>query len=204
MFICRMAFFKLHESPRFLVAAGRHDEAVVALRKISTFNGGTFPIELEDVYDQTPPRDAPPAAEDPPSTLQTAHKAEEPPSYDATGALDQPVDTHAFDTPAPADADHVTYFPPVVESPRPRRSPSEVSSASVRRRTPRWLRPFPRVIRRPTLATLDKLGATLAPEWRGTTLLVWAIWFLLSLGTSPSPPVRTNRTDCSASQGTRW
>lgn len=199
MFLCRMALFSLHESPRFLVAAGRPDEAVVSLQKISNFNGGTFAIELQDVCDQPPGEECITPQPTDHNRFASADDQQEPrsnnnngtpQSYDSTGALEQAMDAHTFDnTPSSVDAERATYFPPQLEEAdvpitpaRPRRSASAVTTASTRRRTPRWLRPFPRAIRRPTLATLDKLGATLSPEWRGTTLLVWVIWFLMSLG----------------------
>ncbi|PPR06313.1 hypothetical protein CVT24_001025 [Panaeolus cyanescens] len=51
MFLARILFFRLHESPRYLVHAGRPQDAVKSLRMISKFNGTDIPIELEDVRD---------------------------------------------------------------------------------------------------------------------------------------------------------
>lgn len=51
MFIARMIFFRLHESPRYLVHAGRPQEAIKSLQLISRFNGSELPIELADVRD---------------------------------------------------------------------------------------------------------------------------------------------------------
>ncbi|KIY51552.1 MFS general substrate transporter [Fistulina hepatica ATCC 64428] len=51
MFAGRIVFFKLHESPRYLVHAGRPHDAVVALQKISRFNGVELALDLEDVCD---------------------------------------------------------------------------------------------------------------------------------------------------------
>lgn len=51
MFLGRMVFFRLHESPRYLVHAGRPQDAVESLQSISRFNGSDIPIELEDVRD---------------------------------------------------------------------------------------------------------------------------------------------------------
>ncbi|KAG6885648.1 hypothetical protein C0993_011782 [Termitomyces sp. T159_Od127] len=55
MFIARILFFRLHESPRYLVHAGRHLEAIESLRMISRFNGSDLTLELEDVQDQHHP-----------------------------------------------------------------------------------------------------------------------------------------------------
>jgi hypothetical protein len=54
MFLARMVFFRLHESPRYLVHAGRHQEALESLQLISRFNGSELPIEIEDVDDRPP------------------------------------------------------------------------------------------------------------------------------------------------------
>ncbi|KAF8953239.1 major facilitator superfamily domain-containing protein [Flammula alnicola] len=57
MFIARMVFFRLHESPRYLVHAGRPHDAVKSLQMISRFNGSDLSIELEDVRDHHHPDD---------------------------------------------------------------------------------------------------------------------------------------------------
>jgi len=55
MFLARIAFFRLYESPRYLVHAGRPHEAVKSLQLISRFNGSELPIELADVRDHHGP-----------------------------------------------------------------------------------------------------------------------------------------------------
>ncbi|EGO19340.1 hypothetical protein SERLADRAFT_418566 [Serpula lacrymans var. lacrymans S7.9] len=54
MFLARMVFFRLHESPRYLVHAGRHQEALESLQMISRFNGSEIPLDLDDVNDHHP------------------------------------------------------------------------------------------------------------------------------------------------------
>ncbi|KAF9481138.1 MFS general substrate transporter [Pholiota conissans] len=54
MFVARIVFFRLHESPRYLVHAGRPQDAVKSLQMISRFNGSDLEIELEDVRDHHP------------------------------------------------------------------------------------------------------------------------------------------------------
>ncbi|KAH9949855.1 MFS general substrate transporter [Amylocystis lapponica] len=51
MFIARMVFFRLHESPRYLVHAGRPQEALESLQLISRFNGSELSLDLDDVQD---------------------------------------------------------------------------------------------------------------------------------------------------------
>lgn len=56
MFLARIVFFRLHESPRYLVNAGRPQEALENLQLISRFNGSELSLELEDVDDRQPPK----------------------------------------------------------------------------------------------------------------------------------------------------
>lgn len=51
MFLARIVFFRLHESPRYLVHAGRPQEAIESLQMISRFNGDELSLGLEDVRD---------------------------------------------------------------------------------------------------------------------------------------------------------
>lgn len=49
MFLGRIAFFRLHESPRFLVTNGRHSDALEIVHDIAKFNGRSRAFGLEDV-----------------------------------------------------------------------------------------------------------------------------------------------------------
>jgi hypothetical protein len=51
MFVARIVFFRLYESPRFLVHAGRPAEAIEALQLIALFNGAPVELVLADVDD---------------------------------------------------------------------------------------------------------------------------------------------------------
>ncbi|KAK4706032.1 hypothetical protein P7C70_g165, partial [Phenoliferia sp. Uapishka_3] len=51
MFISRILFFRLQESAKYLVSAGRNEEAIIALQRISRINGEPRVWELEDVGD---------------------------------------------------------------------------------------------------------------------------------------------------------
>lgn len=52
MFVCRIFFFHLYESPRYLVHAGRPEDAVYVLQQITKVNGSSVLVELEDVHDK--------------------------------------------------------------------------------------------------------------------------------------------------------
>lgn len=51
MFVCRAVFFHLYESPKYLVHAGRLQEAARVLEEISKVNGNALDIKVEDVKD---------------------------------------------------------------------------------------------------------------------------------------------------------
>lgn len=51
MFICRIVFFRLHESPRYLVHAGRPREALESLQMIAQYNNIDLSLRLHDVED---------------------------------------------------------------------------------------------------------------------------------------------------------
>ncbi len=51
MFLSRILFFRLHESPRFLVHTGREEEAAIALTDIAKFNGDRLRVTVADVKD---------------------------------------------------------------------------------------------------------------------------------------------------------
>lgn len=232
MFLARIVFFRLHESPRYLVHAGRHQEALQSLQLISRFNGSDLTIDLEDVDDRRPAEPRPPSSgsdeREPflPSTQETrptetdgnatsnGASADTPTrdegvkDYQSTDDSPNSLDSHSFVTP-------VDEYPPrrlsVVStrdmpsssrpdalhdetkrhsrlpharyhSPRPRGSrASSVASVELERRFGSML---PRWIKRPLVAWLDRVGMVLSPEWCRTTLLVWAIWLFMSLGTS--------------------
>ena len=57
----RWGLFRLQESPRYLVARGREDEAVIALQAIATYNDRPMDISSEDVQggDASAPSSAP-------------------------------------------------------------------------------------------------------------------------------------------------
>jgi hypothetical protein len=64
MFLGRIVFFRLHESPRYLVHAGRKQDALESLQMISRFNGSELALDLDDVDDhiRVPPTHLPDSA----------------------------------------------------------------------------------------------------------------------------------------------
>ncbi|KAG1723017.1 major facilitator superfamily domain-containing protein [Suillus paluster] len=228
MFLARMVFFRLHESPRYLVHAGRHQEALESLQLISRFNGSELPLELEDVDDRPPPISevhAPTgervpflpnsSSQDPRTDGETLFDAADnsSTSSDPNGtkvyqsmdeASHDALDGHLFITPVgevpprgqslarghhsrspsrDSESDAKDHFSIPQPRPRPRQGTTHTRTTSVvsfemKQRVGSVL---PRWVRRPLLAWLDRVGMVLAPEWFRTTVLVWGVWFFMSL-----------------------
>ncbi|KAG2138594.1 MFS general substrate transporter [Suillus bovinus] len=219
MFLARMVFFRLHESPRYLVHAGRHQEALESLQLISRFNGSELPIELQDVDDRPPPISEAHASAGERILTQIARRCFDACADSSSTSSDQnatkvyqsmdeathdALDGHLFITPVgevPArgqslarghhshssSRDSVSEPKVLLSTPeaRPRSGqkiihsrPSSVMSFEMKQRVGSVL---PRWARRPLLAWLDRVGMVLAPEWFRTTVLMWGVWFFMSL-----------------------
>lgn len=121
MFIARIVFFRLHESPRFLVHAGRPEEAMESLQLISRFNGEELDLGLEDIEDvELPPTatnagvaiDAPKSDDSSTTATLISHTVErsedalrDPAAatshYNTMSEPDVVLDAHSFGTPLP-------------------------------------------------------------------------------------------------------
>ena len=266
MFLARIVFFRLHESPRYLVHAGRAQEALESLQMISRFNGSELPLDLDDVNDNRPPpfdavapfMTSSPVDERQNLTHEASHRGNEtifdasalnPPNessmttqssadflqngpdgaknYHSTGESPNSLDGqgHTFATPvsehpptaerglnirptvytnitpdvaefkdAPPETSPSSPYPPASARshvrPRLRSRTGERhrrGSASSRRGSLYEVQQkvggmLPRWIRRPLWAWLDRVSMVLSPEWIKTTLLMWMVWFAVSLG----------------------
>lgn len=228
MFLARMVFFRLHESPRYLVHAGRHQEALESLQLISRFNGSELPIEIEDVDDRPPSISEAHAAGEripflPNSSSQDPHTNNETlfdagvdgssTSNDQNGtkvyqsmdeATHDSLDGHSFITPvgevppygeslarghnshsssrdSESDPKDLFSIPEVRPRPRQRTTHPRTSSVVSLEMKQRVGSVLPRWVRRPLLAWLDRVGMVLGPEWFRTTVLMWGVWFFMSL-----------------------
>ncbi len=96
MFLARIVFFRLHESPRFLVHAGRPQDALESLQMISRFNGSELELALEDVVDRISHPSNPPQP-----SIQTENSST--PLFDADGEIaDSPKELTAPHAPTNA------------------------------------------------------------------------------------------------------
>ncbi|TFK93073.1 MFS general substrate transporter [Polyporus arcularius HHB13444] len=157
MFIARIVFFRLHESPRYLVHAGRPHEAIESLQLISKFNGSELSLGLDDIEDTVQPAASEQTGPNGPArqlNSEAVSEAEQgssplrdsPPTtaqYSSIGQPDVALDSHSFGTPLPhtASATYVNnLFPPAPQTSAPQageeaRPPprSRVPSSSSRR-----------------------------------------------------------------------
>lgn len=279
MFFARMVFFRLHESPRFLVHAGRAQEALESLQMISRFNGSELDLELDDVDDNPPPPcdgtaaaaapiTAPFLSESPAQEYRSlTHGTEtifdadalhrharettavtqssidflQGPSeaaatnYHSTGESPNALEGHGHTLVTPTtestpgapgltvrpavytnltpdvsefkdalSAGHGTHAntlagacentPAPLRTPRPRprrlsTRRSRAGSMASRRGSMYEMKQkvggvLPKWMRRPLWAWLDRVAMVMAPQWLRTTLLVWIVWFGVSLGAS--------------------
>lgn len=231
MFIARMVFFRLHESPRYLVHAGRPEEAIESLQLISKFNGSELALGLDDVADHHIA-----TAEDNVQGSSLSNENGGAISVDREASVATPPTTDVlFEADSPTDRDQDQRRPRLLSqtsrealrndpdaeqkdynstgnTPQDSRSGSSagstysdtaVANGSARRRPPMrtedsrrlstassfyemkskvyWK--LPRWLRKPLWAWMDRIAMVLAPEWFRTTVLVWAVWCSMSLGT---------------------
>ena len=178
MFLARMVFFRLHESPRYLVHAGRPHDAIKSLQMISRFNGSDLAIELEDVRDylhQTETRaransrtifdagvDSSPNGSPKKGPIKTVYSSTE-------GSTDPDDEGQSEETEGPSQTP---------STPTLRRN--DETTTSVPFETMCWK--LPRWLRKPLLAWWNRVMVVLSPPWLRISLLVWAAWCLMSLG----------------------
>ncbi|TBU48542.1 MFS general substrate transporter [Dichomitus squalens] len=146
MFLARMVFFRLHESPRYLVHAGRPLEAIESLQLISAFNGDELSLDPEDVDDSVPAPATQPtlpsnshagADEESQTFASTSGQSIEPlrtspksaNSYNSVGRPDVSLDAHQFGTPLPGSDAVFPRFPVLPPAPAPEEQRPLMSAA---------------------------------------------------------------------------
>ena len=202
MFLARIAFFRLYESPRYLVHAGRPHEAVKSLQLISRFNGSELPIELADVRDHHCPSglrngrnpiytrvssattfDASVIEDRPSENCINSDRSELVTVYDSTGKTDGLSTLNTEDETIKDDSSVATLEQPLLSNQRRerrgrRRSPSTARSG-------RSFMYGGRLRRMLTYAMANwwsRVMMVLSPGWLRITLLVWSTWCTMALG----------------------
>jgi hypothetical protein len=170
MVACRLFLFKLKESPRFLAASGRSEEAVVNLGHIAKINGirQHRRFELSDVEDkQPPPSSTGPGGEreglgdlETSSSYSALQDEGGPPAFSASVYSRLETDERDDDDDDADDGDG--------------------GDRPITRR-PAWTSKLPPALAKYVVEYLDRVALLFTPEWARTTTLVWIIWTLASL-----------------------
>jgi len=177
MFVCRIVLFRLYESPRWLVHAGRKEDAVEALSQIAKYNRQVFVITIEDVHDE--------------GEIETTLRRE---STATRHSMERPL------LPNPATQDGAPNSTPTLSQymnshHRHLRSHSHThrsTSAYSRYSTysthgnyshipHKMLTYLPRWLRRPLGHWLNRFERLITEEWRERVWLIWGVWCTMSL-----------------------
>lgn len=201
MFLARILFFRLHESPRYLVHAGRHQEALESLQLISRFNGSDITIDLEDVDDRRPPEPRPPSNgsdEREPFLSSTQETRPNPESDENTASndafagapRDEGVKDYQSTDDSPNSLDSHSFVTPVEEYPprrlsivtianRPSSSRPDTLHDETKRHSglphARYRSPPPRGSRASSVASVElgKRFGSVLPRWIKRPLIAW-------------------------------
>ncbi|KIJ54356.1 hypothetical protein M422DRAFT_25278 [Sphaerobolus stellatus SS14] len=194
MFVARVIFFRLYESPRFLVHAGRPQDAVESLQRISEFNGGEIAINVRDVDDRRFSLSLTSREASHTTDFRLSRASLDTTNYHSTtissttpaALVSSPIEDRRLDSVEHGETEGLVSNEENKPHRSARRIPRRVGSSSSHQSKSteiKWeaLAKLPIWIAKPLAGWLDRLSTVLSPEWRTTTLLVWCIWFALSL-----------------------
>lgn len=184
MFIARIFFFKLHESPKFLVTSGRPEEAVIVLHRITKINGVPLRLNLADVDDK-----------------QCKEEDEDRDRDIERGTSGRMARSHSQDYAAVESGGRTDngYLPVSTDDEEQNdwesRENAQFETASARVEGKRRRRSIsvsiPEGLPRPLTSAIDsivggagdyfdRVSLLFAPEWKKTTIIVWIIWTFVS------------------------
>ncbi|CAO1614015.1 unnamed protein product [Sympodiomycopsis kandeliae] len=157
----RLVFFRLLESPRYLVSSGRPEEARVALQRIAAFNGAPLPVSLSDVSNDRPysssrrGSEIQEGQEDEAEEQQGVGRQRNSRGYTALAQDDDVSNTQSQEQRGPTS------------------SGPGLLSTLFERLPPHW---------QDGLQSLkSKYDILLNDQWRATSLLIWGIWSSVTL-----------------------
>lgn len=162
MMVCRLVFFRLQESAKFLVTSGRPREAVIALTRISRINGKPKTWVLADVVDQADgsTHDSDSAGRGGYDSMGASHPMSDGGGVQESLGLER-VASRGSPTPP-----RISRRPSLLR--RKSQSPLLASLAPSMART--------------VDEYLERIEGLFEPRWALTTKLVWTIWTLASAG----------------------
>jgi len=199
MFLCRIVFFRLQESPKFLTASLRPSEAVIALQRISRINGEERSWGLKDVVDHLGSGDDRRAGDDeddgpttieirttPPSPPESSRRASLAASdYEATGEMRNSLSEERERREAAALVEEGEGLTGFNDDGLPSRIsiPLLKSRGRGRRKEGRaWIARLPPNLGDSVDEYFERLDELFEEKWKKTTILIWIIWLLASAG----------------------
>lgn len=190
----RVVFFRLLESPKYLVHAGRPQEAREILQKIHQYNNGgqRISLRIQDVEDESH-ANPPNSGEDLEGSQHSLHQR--PASqvlFDQTeddGDEDEDERLEGNDEDASSRplltsdrSRKSNEDTSVVEHSRSAASSHSISNASTAPKLPASLAWLPESWHSSAADLASRYAVMFAPEWKRTTMLIWIIWGGMSYG----------------------
>ncbi|UZJ51463.1 hypothetical protein CBS101457_000783 [Exobasidium rhododendri] len=174
--IARLVFFSLYESPKFLVSAGRHEEARSVLQRIAAFNGEPKKVRLSDVHDQEEVEEAVREASEGPGGLRGSLSRWKPKSWigrQSTSSMDwqEEVQERQRLIVEEQNQDDDGVMPARDERPIDTNPPKTQKGRT-------WI---PRSWAPSIQEAKGRYKELFSPHWAKTTTLVWSIWTVFTL-----------------------
>lgn len=167
----RVVFFRLLESPKYLVHAGRAQEAREILQQIQDFNGGeAIPIRIQDVYDRS---FAGPTANGGATDPEAQTNLDDQATFNKYGNENNDDANDPDELERPLLGEHGSGS---------NQSSDAVQQASSSPPLPASLSWLPKGWHSSAADFVSRYAELFAPEWKQTTVLVWIIWGGMSFG----------------------
>ncbi|PWZ02822.1 MFS general substrate transporter [Testicularia cyperi] len=189
--LARVVFFRLLESPKYLVHAGRPQEARDILQKIQRFNGGeTIRLRIADVVDVSSASasrrgstHAQPEASQDRNAEQDRVSA---PDDRQNGTSGNASSSKAAEQDDSDDEDdlivHDGAQQPLLPGQSSETQQDQANVSSQPPELPAWLQWLPVKWHSASAELVSRYLDLLAPEWKRTTVLIWIIWGGMSFG----------------------
>lgn len=197
----RVVFFRLLESPKYLVHAGRPQEAREILQKISQYNGNArMSLRIQDVVDDHSHANPPNSGGDLESSQHSLHQrpSSQPPASRIQSVYEADEDDDAAEDPTRDPSSRPLLGPSDDADDGSRRSGEqdnsvlEHSASAISTRSQANAATTPKLPSslswlpaswHPSVADLaSRYSEMFSPEWKRTTILIWIIWGGMSYG----------------------
>ncbi|MCO5614000.1 hypothetical protein L7F22_068280 [Adiantum nelumboides] len=181
--MARLVFFTLFESPKYLVSAGKHEEARSVLQRIAAFNGDPKRVRLSDVSDRNEPQTTSFRPNRTRSTFIPDHQPTQPPRSSIDWSNGQDQERQGLMANADEEIDTETQQRRHSFGGHEHQHDSEWQ-ASIQSNNTKWsktLKFLPESWRPSVGESVSRYTELFSPYWRKTTILVWSIWTIFTL-----------------------